>query len=114
VLHDGKLVTMWYMSGQPYWVDPVSLETIGPADLKTGQTQRISAHSKTDEANGDFVFFDYSRTFPYMHQGVLNAAGELTSFTPIELPGPRMPHDMWISHKHTILHNLPLIWDEAA
>lgn len=114
VLHDGKLVAMWYMSGQPYLVDPVSLETIGPADLRHGQAQKISAHSKTDEANGDFVFFDYGREAPYMHHGVVDKSGALTAFTPIELPGPRMPHDMWISHKYSILHDLPLIWDEAA
>lgn len=113
-LHGGKLVTMWYMAGTPYLVDPISLETVGPADMKTGRPQKISAHSKTDEANGDFVFFDYNRDFPYMHQGVLDAAGDLKAFTPIELPGPRLPHDMWISHRHTVLHDLPLVWDEAA
>lgn len=114
VLHDGKLVAMWYLSGQPYWVDPVTLETLGPADLKTGRPERISAHSKTDESNGDFVFFSYGRDAPYMQHGVLDANGALTAFTPIELPGPRLPHDMWVSHKHTILHDLPLVYDDAA
>ncbi len=114
VMHAGKIVTMWYMSGIPYLVDPVTLETAGPADLTGKGAQKISAHSKTDEANDDFVFFDYGREFPYMHQGVVDTNGKLTSFTPIELPGPRMPHDMWISHKHTVLHDLPLIWDEEA
>ncbi len=114
VLHAGKLVTMWYMSGVPYLVDPVSLETLGPADFNNGARQKISAHSKTDEANGDFVFFDYGRDYPYMHQGVVDKDGTLTASTAVELPGPRMPHDMWISHRHTILHDLPLIWDEAA
>ena len=114
VLHAGRLVAMWYMSGIPYLVDPLSLETIGPADLGSGGRRRISAHSKTDESNGDFVFFDYGRDFPYMHHGVADRTGALAAFTPIELPGPRMPHDMWISRRHTVLHDLPLIWDEEA
>lgn len=114
VLHAGKIMTMWYMAGDPYLVDPVTLETIGKADFNGKRTTRISAHSKTDESNGDFIFFEYSRDFPYMHQGVVDKNGDLTAFTPVELPGPRMPHDIWISHKHTILHDLPLIWDEAA
>ena len=114
VLYDGKLVAMWYMAGVPYALDPVTLETLGPLDLKTGRAAKISAHSKTDETNGDFVFFDYGREAPYMRHGVLGADGELKSYTDIELPGPRMPHDMWITRKHSILHDLPLIWDEAA
>lgn len=114
VLHAGKLVNMWYLAGDPYLVDPVSLETIGPADFNGGRTTKISAHSKTDETTDEFVFFDYNRTFPYMHHGVVNGDGDVTSLTPVELPGPRMPHDMWISRKHSILHDLPLIWDEDA
>lgn len=114
VLHAGKLVTMWYMAGIPYLVDPLTLETVRPMELNAAGSQKISAHSKTDEANDDFVFFDYSRDFPYMHHGVVDKNGTLTAFTPIELPGPRMPHDMWISHQYTILHDLPLIWDEDA
>jgi len=114
VLHAGKLVTMWYMAGDPYLVDPLTLETHGKMDFNGRQTTRISAHSKTDENTGDFVFFDYGRDAPYMHHGVVDKNGDLVSFTPVELPGPRLPHDMWMTHKHTVLHDLPLIYDEAA
>ena len=114
VLHGGKLVTMWYMAGDPYLVDPVSLESLGKADFNGKRTTKISAHSKTDENTGEFVFFAYGREAPYMHHGVLDGEGDLTAFTPVVLLGPRLPHDMWMTHKHTILHDLPLIYDEAA
>lgn len=114
VLHAGRLVAMWYISGVPYLLDPVTLETLGPARCGDGPPRTISAHSKTDESNDEFVFFGYGREAPYMVQGVVDGQGRLLSTTPIDLPGPRMPHDMWISRRHTILHDLPLIWDEAA
>ncbi len=109
-----RLVTMWYMSGQPYLVDPVSLEALGPAPLGGDGPRRISAHAKTDEANVGFVFFGHGREPPYTHMGVDDAARTLTASTPIALPGPRLQHDMWMSRRHTVLHDLPLIWDEEA
>ncbi len=114
ILHAGKLLTTWYISGDPYSADPITLASLGQSDFNGQRTTKISAHAKTDESTDDFIFFDYNRDYPYMHQGVINSAGEMTAFTPVELPGPRMPHDMWISRKHTILHDLPLIWDEEA
>ena len=114
VLHAGRLVAMWYISGVPYLMDPVSLETLGPASPGDGPLTRISAHSKTDEQTDEFVFFGYGREEPYLYQGVVGPDGRLVSSTPVDLPGPRLPHDMWISRRHTILHDLPLIYDEAA
>lgn len=114
VLHNGRLVAMWYISGVPYLIDPVSLETIGPAAVTDGPPMKISAHSKTDETDGEFVFFAYGRDEPYMAHGVVGADGRPRGMTPIDLPGPRLPHDMWITHRHSILHDLPLIYDEDA
>lgn len=114
VLHNGKIVTMWYLSGSPYLVDPLTLETMGEFDFNGERTTNVSAHGKTDENTGEFIFFEYSRQAPYMHYGVVNSQGDLTNFMPVELPGPRMPHDMWISSQYSILHDLPLVWDEEA
>src|SRR5512139_1822046 len=55
--HAGRLVTMWYLAGQPYHVDPWTLETIGPADFKGTLHTRVSAHSKVDEQADEFVYF---------------------------------------------------------
>ena len=114
VLHGGKIIAMWYLAGEPYLVDPHTLETLGDYDFNGQRANKVSAHGKTDENTDEFVFFDYGREAPYMHCGVVNAAGDVTNLVPVELPGPRMPHDMWMSSKHTILHDMPLVWDEAA
>jgi len=114
VLHAGKILTMWYLSGEVYQVDPKSLETLANFDFNGQRCSKVSAHGKTDENTDEFVFFDYNREAPYMHCGVVNSKGDMTNFIPVELPGPRMPHDMWMSAKYTVLHDLPLIWDEEA
>ena len=109
--HAGRLVTMWYRSGMPYALDPVTLETLGTADYD-GAFEKISAHSRPDEHTGELMFFDYSLTAPYMQYGVIGPDRKLRNKIEIPLPGPRLPHDMAVTENYTILHDFPL-WPDA-
>jgi carotenoid cleavage dioxygenase-like enzyme len=71
----------------------------------------VSAHAKVDEATGELMFFNYSKHAPYMHYGVVDAAGKRTVYQPIDLPGPRLPHDMAFTANYSILNDLPVFWD---
>ena len=112
--HNGRLVTMWYLSGGMYHVDPMTLETLGPVNFDGAPDLRASAHSKIDERTGEFLFFDYQKEAPYMHYGVVSADGKLNSRIPIALPGPRLPHDMAFTEHYAILHDFPLTYDMEA
>jgi carotenoid cleavage dioxygenase-like enzyme len=46
-----------------------------------------------------------------MHYGVVDAAGKRTVYQAIDLPGPRLPHDMAFSANYSILNDLPVFWD---
>jgi hypothetical protein len=46
-----------------------------------------------------------------MHYGVVDAAGKRTVYQPIDLPGPRLPHDMAFTANYSILNDLPVFWD---
>lgn len=109
--HAGRLISMWYRSGMPYAVDPDTLETLGPADFD-GSISRISAHSRPDEHTGELLFFDYSLTAPYMQYGVIGPDRQLVHKIDVDLPGPRLPHDMAVTERYTILHDFPL-WPDA-
>jgi len=111
VFHNGKAVTTFYQCGQPYRVDPRTLETLGPIDLKRQGARLMSAHNMVDEITGEMMFFDYATVEPYMTYGVMDAGGRLSHFTPIEFPGPRLPHTLAITRQYTILMDLPLFWD---
>lgn len=110
-MFNGELLATWYMSGAAYRIDPFTLETLGTLPRELGN---ISAHAKTDPRNGDLVFFDYAVTPPYMRFGVLAASGEVKKLVDVELPGPRMPHDMALTEHYGVLHDFPLLRDEAA
>lgn len=109
VVHAGKILSTFYQCGEGYRLDPETLEDLGcegwvPAD-------GISAHPKVDEATGELLFFNYSKTAPYMHYGVVGPDNRLKHYVPIPLPGPRLPHDMSFTKTWSILPDLPLFWD---
>ncbi len=116
VVHGGKGVTSFYQCGDVYEVDPVTLEDLGKSAWLDGVTPGwgVSAHTKVDEATGEMLFFNYSKQAPYMHYGVVDRAGKLTHYIPVELPGPRLPHDMAFTERFAILNDLPLFWDPEA
>ncbi len=114
VLHGDRLLALWYRAGTPYALDPVTLETLGAEDFGGTLRCEVSAHAKVDEATGELMFFDYGVKPPYMRYGVVNGDGTVKHFVPIDLPGPRLPHDMAITERHSILMDLPLFNDPEA
>ena len=111
IWHNGKLISLWYNSGVPYTLDPVTLENLGPLDSPSKLTRKMSAHSRVDWQTGEMIFFDYGDTPPYMTYGVLNRDGSLKHEAPIDLPGPRLPHEITFTSNYAILHDHPLFHD---
>jgi carotenoid cleavage dioxygenase-like enzyme len=110
----GQLLATWYLSGRPYALDPVSLATLGAADFGGTMPGRMSAHAKVDEATGELMFFDYGPVRPWMRYGVIGADGRLAHLVDIDLPGPRLPHDLAVTKRFAVLMDLPLVNDRAA
>ncbi|GAA3523162.1 carotenoid oxygenase family protein [Aeromicrobium panaciterrae] len=113
VVHNGVALTSFYQCGDLYRVDPMTAETLGKETW--GGTfpfdWGVSAHPKIDDATGEMLFFNYSTEAPYMNYGVVDANNELVHYTPVPLPGPRLPHDMAFTENYAILNDCPLFWD---
>jgi carotenoid cleavage dioxygenase-like enzyme len=114
VFHRDRLLALWYRAGKPYALDPVTLDTLGAEDFGGTLRCEVSSHAKVDEHTGELCFFDYGLQPPYMRYGVVSAEGVIRHFVPIDLPGPRLPHDMAITENYSILMDLPLINDPSA
>ncbi len=71
VVHAGKILSTFYQCGEGYRLDPHTLEDLGVESWVP--EDGISAHPKVDEATGELLFFNYSKTAPYMHYGVVGA-----------------------------------------
>ncbi len=114
VYHAGALTSLWYLAGEPYRLDPHTLKTLGPDDWRGTRRSPVSAHAKVDDRTGELLFFDYGPQAPFMHYGVVSAERELVTFEPIALRGPRMPHDMAVTERYSVLMDLPLFVDPEA
>lgn len=109
VVHAGKIISTFWQCGDGYQLDPYTLNQSGT--VSWAPIDGISAHPKVDENTGEMLFFNYSRYPPYQHYGVINRVGKLVHYTPVPLPGPRLPHDMAFSKNYSIFADLPLFWD---
>jgi carotenoid cleavage dioxygenase-like enzyme len=110
VVHAGKAVSTFYQCGEGYQLDPETLEHEGVSPW--APLDGVSAHTKVDERTGELLFFNYSKSAPYMHYGEVDKDGRTTNYIPVPLPGPRLPHDMAFSENYAILNDLPVFWDE--
>ena len=111
IWHDGSLLALWYVAGGVYRLDPLTLDDRGREDWKGKLTTSVSSHPKVDERTGELLFYNYGDEAPYMTYGVVSRDGELVHEIPIDLPGPRLPHDLNFTPRYTILHDLPLFHD---
>ena len=113
IVHNGVALTSFYQCGDLYRLDPISLDDNGH-EAWNGKfpDAGVSAHTKVDEATGELMFFNYQTTYPYMHYGVVSPTGDLVHYTPVPLPGPRLPHDMAFTENYSILNDCPLFWKE--
>ena len=107
----GDLMTLWYNAGDPYRLDSMTLETKSHFDLEGRAQRRMSAHSKVDWNTGELLFFDYGDELPYLTCGVADENGRLLHEMSIDLPGPRLPHDIGFTTNYMVLHDLPFFHD---
>ena len=114
VLFHNRVLALWYLTGKPYAIDPLSLTTLSAEDFRGTLRCDVSAHAKVDEHTGELLFFDYGPRPPYMRYGVVGAGGAVEHLVDIDLPGPRLPHDMAITEHFAILMDLPLVNDPEA
>ena len=114
VMHNGELMALWYISGQPVRLDARTLETVRSENFAGSLPKNVSAHSKVDLQTGEFLFFDYALYEPWYSFGVVDKNNNLSHFTQVELPGPRLPHDMAITENYAILMDLPIVFTDKG
>ncbi|MCC5986566.1 MAG: carotenoid oxygenase family protein [Pararhodobacter sp.] len=115
-VHAGKVIAAMSQGSEPWRLDPVTLENLGPDAVWAEKVMPIgvTAHFKVDIFTGEMMFFNFSEQFPYMSYGVVGPENQLLHYVPIELPAPRWPHDLGVTQNYSILHDLPFYFDTGA
>ncbi len=114
VWFQGKLLALWWLGGEPYSLDPRSLDTLGRETFRGSLSLGISAHPKVDAITNELMFFDYDvYKQPHLSYGVIGPDGQLSNSQVIETPQPSLLHDIAITEHHTLFLDLPMTWDSA-
>lgn len=116
LFHRGVALTSFYQCGDLYRLDPLTADTLGKATWNGAFPfdWGVSAHPKSDDRTGELLFFNYGTEPPYLHYGVVDANDKLVHYVDVELPGPRLPHDMAYTENYAILNDCPLFWEPEA
>lgn len=112
-VHRGTALTSFYQCGDLYRIDPYTGDNLGKEDWRGSfpTDLGVSAHPKSDDHTGELLFFNYGKQAPYLHYGVVDENNALVHYVDVELPGPRLPHDMAFTENYVILNDFPLFWD---
>ena len=106
IVHAGMAMSLFYMNGEGYRVDPLTLDTLGVESWVP--IDGISAHAKVNENTGELYFFNYTIYPPFAHYGVVDKNNKLTAYRPVALPGPRVMHDIAFTENYAILMDFPM------
>lgn len=110
VFHGGKLLAL-EEGHEPFELDPVTLESLGPHTFDGKFAGPMTAHPKLDPDTGEMLFFGYMAAGPFSSEisyQAVNAQGELTKSEMITAPFPAMVHDFMVTKDHVVFPIFPL------
>ncbi|MEL6862142.1 MAG: carotenoid oxygenase family protein [Pseudomonadota bacterium] len=111
VFHSGKFLALWWEGGVPHELSLPDLSTKGPFDYNSTLTGGLTSHAKTDPKTGELFFISWGPKPPFLSVGVASSSGQITRFTDVPLPGPRVQHDMALSDRYVGVFDFPLMMD---
>ena len=59
----------------------------------------------------ELFFFDWGRREPFLQVGVVGPDGTVTRSAPVDLPGPRIQHDLALTDTHVVVFDLAMSLD---
>jgi carotenoid cleavage dioxygenase len=111
VYHAGRLLALWWEGDSPYELNLSDLGTKGTFDYNGTLAGGLTSHAKIDPKTGELCFISWGRKAPFLHVGAASAEGVITRYTPVDLPGPRVQHDMAISDRFFCVFDFPMTLD---
>jgi carotenoid cleavage dioxygenase-like enzyme len=107
IYFNDQLLSLWWLSGRPYAIDPETLATKGVAQFES-YTGNMSAHAKVDPRTGEIFFLNFSQVFPKAKVGAMTSNGQLSWIKKFKLPYPKLYHDLLFTENFVILMDFPV------
>ena len=110
VWHGNKLLAL-EEAHEPFELDPITLESIGPHTFGGKFNGPMTAHPKIDPENGEMLFFGYNADgliSEHMTFQVIDKEGNLLRSESFKAPYASMVHDFIVTKEHVIFPIMPL------
>ncbi len=109
IAHAGAVLAL-AEGGPPVTIND-RLDTLGQWQAHSSFASGMTAHPKIDPHTHELITFKADWQQPWLRYGVLDAKGQETFATQIEVSAPAMMHDMAITATHSILMDLNVGYD---
>ena len=111
IWHAGRLLALWWEGGEPHELSLPDLKTRGTYDFGGTLDIGLTSHAKRDPKTGDLHFISWGTRRPYLTIGIAGDDGTIKRTVPVDLPGPRVQHDMALSDAYVCVFDFPLAMD---
>ena len=111
IWHANRLLALWWEGGEPHALSLPDLNALGTYDYNGTLDIGLTSHAKRDPATGDLYFIAWGTRRPYLTIGVAGDDGHLKRKVAVDLPGPRVQHDMALSDRWVCVFDFPLAMD---
>ena len=110
IFHANKLLAL-EEGHPPFELDPITLESKGSWNYQGKLHSAMTAHPKIDPITGEMFGFSYGFGENKMTYFVIDASGNLKTYSEFETPYSSMIHDFIVTSEHVIFPIFPLIID---
>ena len=114
VFHAGQLLSLWWLSGDPYVISLPDLETKGIQNYSGELKRNMAAHSKVCPQTGELFFIDFDIRPPYLNYGVVSKEGKIKHYTSVKTRGYSVQHDLAITPNYSVLLDMPFSFSKAG
>lgn len=111
IFHAGKFLAL-QEGAHPFELKLPNLDPVGEIDYDGRLNHPFTAHPKIDPGTGELITYGYDvMNKPYCKVSLINKEGDLVHTTNVDIPKPIMMHDCAITSNHTIILDLPAVFD---
>ncbi len=107
IIFRDQVISLWWLSGVPYALDPETLEPQGIAEFK-GYSGNVSAHCRIDPRTGELFFMNFSQIRGWVSVVAIGSDGHYKWSRDFALDFPKIFHDILFTENYVILMDFPV------
>ncbi|MGW1059062.1 carotenoid oxygenase family protein [Micromonospora rubida] len=112
IRHGGRILALGEAGVLPVELDD-ELDSVARIDFDATLPHGFAAHAECDPVTGELFAVAYYHELPYVEHLVLTPEGRVRRSERIEVSGPPLMHSLALTDRHSVLFDLPVIFNPA-